>query len=50
MSLEQWKSNGWLKSHITSAEEISNLFGIVNRDMLDAGKTDISADWQLMLH
>jgi hypothetical protein len=46
MSLEIWASNGWFKKHNTSSEEIANLFGIVNRDILDAGEENISADWQ----
>ena len=43
MSLEQWAKNGWLRSHKSSAREITNLLGIVDRDLKDAeGK--ISAD------
>ena len=45
MSLKQWEDNGWLKPHRTSRKEISNLLGIVERDLRDAGK-DISADWR----
>jgi uncharacterized protein (UPF0332 family) len=45
MSLKQWEDNGWLKPHRTSRKEISNLIGIVERDLHDAGK-DISADWR----
>jgi hypothetical protein len=45
MSLKQWEDNGWLKPHRTSRKEISNLLGIVERDLLDAEK-DISADWR----
>jgi len=45
MSLKQWADNGWLKPHRTSREEISNLLGIVERDLNDARK-DISADWR----
>ena len=46
MSLKQWASNGWLKPHKTSAEEIGNLLAIVKRDVHDSQKTDISADWR----
>jgi hypothetical protein len=46
MSLKQWASNGWLKSHKTTAEEIGNLLAIVKRDFHDAQKTGISADWR----
>lgn len=46
MSLEQWASNGWLRPHKTSQEEIGNLLAIVKRDMQDAKKDAISADWR----
>jgi hypothetical protein len=46
MSLEQWAKNGWLRSHKTSRQEISDLLGIVERDLKDA-EGAISADWKL---
>ena len=30
MSLEQWRSNGWLKSHRTDATELGNLLAIAD--------------------
>ena len=45
MSLKQWAENGWLRPHKTSAQEISNLLGIVDRDLKDA-EGDVSPDWQ----
>lgn len=45
MSLKQWAENGWLRSHKTSPEEISNLLAIVDRDLTDAQK-ELSSDWQ----
>ena len=45
MSLQQWAANGWLKSHKTCTQEISDLFSIVDRDLLDA-ETGISPDWR----
>jgi len=45
MSLKQWGDNGWLKPHRTSREEVSQLLGIVERDLHDAEK-DISPDWR----
>ncbi len=45
MSLAQWAENGWLRPHKTSWKEISNLFKIIERDLLDA-KSSISSDWQ----
>jgi hypothetical protein len=46
MSLKQWADNGWLRSHKTSKQEVSNLLGIVERDLKDAESSDISADWR----
>ncbi len=45
MNLQNWLSNGWLKHHSTSKQEINNLLNIVNRDLHDA-KESISLDWQ----
>jgi hypothetical protein len=45
MTLKQWADNGWLESHVTSAEEVANLLAIVDRDLADAGGR-ISADWR----
>ena len=46
MSLEDWKTNGWLKAHRTSPQEIANLFAIVRRDLADAKTKQVSADWR----
>ena len=45
MTLKQWADNGWLESHVTSAEEVASLLAIVGRDLADAGGR-ISADWR----
>ena len=45
MSLKQWESNGWLRKHETSPDEINNLLMIVDRDLKDASE-GISADWR----
>lgn len=45
MSLQDWLSNGWLRPHKTSREEIENLFKIIVRDLNDV-KQAISLDWQ----
>lgn len=47
MTLESWLANRWLISHITSAEEISDLLAIVERDLADAAMDRLSADWRL---
>ena len=46
MTLKQWQSNGWLRSHQTSQQEIENLLAIVDRDLHDAASGEISTDWQ----
>ncbi len=46
MTLKQWADNGWLTSHKSSAQEIGNLLAIVERDIKDASKRTISADWR----
>lgn len=45
MSLRQWAENGWIKAEPSSIQEIKDLFGIVDRDIKDAGGA-ISADWR----
>ena len=46
MSLKNWLDNGWLKPHQTDQQEISNLLGIVERDLTDAMPEGLSADWK----
>jgi uncharacterized protein (UPF0332 family) len=46
MTLKQWADNGWLKRHQSSAEEIGNLFAIVERDLNDAAEGTVSDDWR----
>jgi len=45
MTLQQWNSNGWLRPHTSSTQEISNLLKIVERDLADA-RSAISDDWR----
>ena len=45
MTLKQWADSGWLRTHVTTPEEINNLFQIVERDLKDA-RSGVSADWQ----
>jgi hypothetical protein len=46
MTLKQWAANGWLKEHAASKAEIAGLIAIVARDLEDAGRTELSADWR----
>ena len=47
MSLRDWLANRWLVAHETSAEEIADLFAVVDRDLGDAAIPRLSADWRL---
>ena len=46
MTLKNWESNGWLKSHSSSKQEIEQLLQIVDRDIKDSKQTDLSSDWR----
>lgn len=46
MSLELWKRNGWLREYKTSVREIASLLTLVERDLNDAAREEISTDWQ----
>jgi hypothetical protein len=47
MSLQTWAQNGWLLPHATSAEEIANLFAIIERDLKDCQVQGLSSDARL---
>jgi hypothetical protein len=46
MSLESWKANGWLREYKTSIQETASLLELVARDLKDAARGEISADWR----
>ena len=46
MSLELWKTNGWLREYETSAQEVASILALVERDLEDAAKKEISTDWR----
>jgi hypothetical protein len=46
MSLEIWKKNGWLREYKTSAQEVDSILDLVNRDLEDASRKEISTAWQ----
>jgi len=46
MSLDAWKTNGWLREYSTSEQEITDLLGLVERDLKDAARQEISTDWR----
>lgn len=34
MSLQDWLKNGWLASHVTSKNEITDLLTVIERDLI----------------
>jgi hypothetical protein len=46
MSLELWKQNGWLRAHNTSSEEVDSILALVDRDLSDAAREEVSTDWR----
>lgn len=42
MSLTDWRKNGWLIEHRTSAREIADLFAVVERDLADSAAEQVS--------
>jgi len=46
MSLDIWKTNGWLREYSTSRQEITDILGLVERDLRDAARQEISTDWR----
>lgn len=49
MTLQSWLNSGWLKEHETSTEEIQALLEKVERDINEASKKEITADWRLAI-
>ncbi len=49
MTLEDWLENKWLNRCTSSANEIKELFALVDRDLKDAGVEAISLDWRLSM-
>lgn len=47
MSLTDWLASRWIVLHQPSAQEIADLFAVIDRDISDAAVPRLSADWQL---
>jgi hypothetical protein len=47
--LRDWQKNSWLVEHKSSAEEISALLAIVERDLANAKVTGLADDWRLSI-
>jgi len=46
MTLADWLKNGWLIEHETSRQEVSYILQLIDRDLQDCQKTNLSADWR----
>ena len=49
VSFADWVNNGWLVAHTSSKQEITNLLGIVARDLKDSQAKDVSDDWRFAI-
>lgn len=49
MTLQNWLSNGWLKIHTSSPQEIKDLLEKVDRDIAESAKKEITLDWRLAI-
>jgi hypothetical protein len=45
--LADWLANRWLVAHQATADEIADLFAIVDRDLEDAAIPRLSSDWRV---
>lgn len=48
-SLRDWVQYGWLSEHQSSQEEIKNLPGLVDRDLLACQAKGLGADWSFAI-
>ncbi len=46
MSLERWAQNGRLRPHKTSPNEAANILALIERDLRDAARSEVSSDWR----
>lgn len=49
MTLDEWVQNKWLKPHSSSRQEVKELLAKIDRDLAEAEKPVISADWRLAI-
>jgi len=49
MSLQDWLNDGWVKPHRSSAQEIKNLLGIVDRDIAQSQLAGLDNDTGLSI-
>jgi len=49
VSLQDWVKHGWLKEHTSSRQEISDLLGLVARDLQACRTQALSLDWRFTI-
>ena len=49
MSLSDWLKSAWRIEHETSAQEIADLLGIIDRDLHDCRSSGLSSDWKMAI-
>ncbi len=49
VSLQDWVKNGWLVEHRTGPQEIGELLGLADRDLLVCQTPGLGADWQFSI-
>jgi hypothetical protein len=47
MDWKDWLRNGWLTEHQATRQEVADLLGVIDRDILECQTTGLSPDWQL---
>ena len=49
MSLRQWQSDGWVRPHKSSRQEIAALFGVIERDLKASQNPSLDDDWRFAI-
>lgn len=49
MSLSEWAKNGWLKVHSPTAQEVTDLLGLAERDLRNARAKGLDNDWRFSI-
>ncbi|PYX75381.1 MAG: hypothetical protein DMG78_04490 [Acidobacteria bacterium] len=47
--MQSWRLNSWLVQHVTSAQEIADLWRIADRDLAASQVKGLPADWRLAI-
>src|SRR2546421_1140155 len=49
MTFKQWQQNGWLKPHVPSRQEITDLYGVIARDLAASDTHGLDDDWRFAI-